>query len=114
MPLRIPAATKGEVFCFGAAGAAAFAPFYLMAPGANQRLAQQTNKWAPRWERNITMFKNPVERGIQRVTPPVARAVQRVENRLPLEKVAQKTDRGIKKSIDKMGAKHPMRLSEEL
>lgn len=102
MPVRIPAASKTEIFCYGAAGVSAFAPFYLMAPGAEERLARQTLKWAPRWERNITMFKSPVERGIQRVTPPVARAVQRVENRLPLEKVAQKTDRGIKKSIDRM------------
>lgn len=106
MPVRIPAATRGEVFCFGAAGISAFAPFYLMAPGAEARLSRQTAKWAPKWERNITFFKSPVERGIQRVTPPVARTVQRVEHRLPLEKVAQKTDRGIKKSIDKMTPKH--------
>jgi hypothetical protein len=106
MPVRIPAATRGEVFCFGAAGVSAFAPFYLMAPGAEERLTRQTLKWAPRWERNITFFKSPVERGIQRVTPPVARTVQRVEHRLPLDKMAQKTDRGIKKGIDKMTPRH--------
>jgi hypothetical protein len=105
MPIRIPAATRGEVFCFGAAGVSAFAPFYLMAPGAEERLVRQTAKWAPRWERNITFFKNPVERGIQRVTPPVARTVQRVERRLPLEKVAQRTDKAIHKGIDKMAAR---------
>jgi len=102
MPLRIPAATRGEVLCFGAAGVSAFAPFYLMFPGAEERLTRQTLKWAPRWERNITFFKSPVERGIKRVSPPVARTVQRVEHRLPLDKMAQKTDRGIKKGIVRM------------
>ena len=102
MPLRIPAASRVEIFSFGAAGVTGFAPFYLMTPGGNERMHRQTDKWAPRWERNITFFKSPVERGIQRVTPPVARTVQRVEHRLPMDKIAQKTDRGIKKGIDRM------------
>ncbi|KAK4189263.1 hypothetical protein QBC35DRAFT_148682 [Podospora australis] len=105
MPVRIPAATRTEVFCMGAGGISAFAPFYLMAPGAEERLARQTTKWAPKWERNITMFKNPVERGVQRMSPPVARTVQRVERNLHLEQAAQRTDRGIKKSLDKMNIK---------
>ena len=105
MPVRIPSASRAEVFCYGAAGVSAFAPFYLLAPGAEERLASQTIKWAPRWERNITFFKSPVERGIQRVAPPIARTVRRVENRLPLEKVAQKTDQGIRRSIDRMNFK---------
>jgi hypothetical protein len=106
MPVRIPAATRTEVFCMGAAGVSGFAPFYLMAPGADERLSKQTHKWAPRWERNITMFRNPVEKGIQRVTPPIERTVKRIEHRLPLEKAAKGTDRSIKKNLDRLGIKH--------
>ncbi|KAK4099292.1 hypothetical protein N658DRAFT_430207 [Parathielavia hyrcaniae] len=106
MPLRIPAATRTEVLTMASAGAAGFAPFYLMAPGAEERLAKQTTKWAPRWERNITMFVNPVERGIQRVSPPVERTVQKMAQRLPLEKAAKRADRGIKRNLDRMGIKH--------
>jgi hypothetical protein len=106
MPVRIPAATRTEVFCMGAAGVSGFAPFYLMAPGAEERLSRQTVKWAPRWERNITMFRNPVERGVQRATPPIERAVHRIEQRLPLERAAKRVDRGIKKNLDRMGIKH--------
>lgn len=90
----------------GLAGVTGFAPFCLMFPGAEERIARQTVKWAPRWERNITFFKSPVERGIQRVTPPIARTVQRIEHRLPLEKAAKRADRGIKRNLDRMGIKH--------
>lgn len=103
MPVRIPATTSTELFTFGAAGVSAFAPFYLMMPGAEERLSRQTLKWAPRWERNITFFKSPVERGIQRVTPPVARTVQRVEHRLPLEKAAKGVDKGVKRGVETAG-----------
>ncbi|KAL2145677.1 hypothetical protein VTI28DRAFT_6552 [Corynascus sepedonium] len=106
MPVRIPAATKTEVFCMGAAGVTGFAPFYLMAPGAEERLSRQTVKWAPRWERNITFFRNPVERGIQRISPPVERTVKRIEHRLPLEKAAKRTDMTLKKNFDRLGFKH--------
>jgi len=106
MPVRIPAAGATEYLCFGAAGVGAFAPFYMMLPGAEARIAHQTNKWAPRWERNISHFKSPMERGIQRVAPPVARTVQRVEQRLPLESAAKRADRGIKKNLDRLGVKH--------
>ncbi|VBB74083.1 Putative protein of unknown function [Podospora comata] len=106
MPVRIPAATRTEVFCMGAGGLSAFAPFYMIIPGAEERVARQTTKWAPKWERNITMFKSPVERGVQRISPPVARTVQKVEHKLHLEQAAQKTSRGISKSFDKMGMKH--------
>jgi hypothetical protein len=106
MPVRIPAATRTEVFCMGAAGVTGFAPFYLMAPGADARLSKQTVKWAPRWERNITMFRNPVEKGIQRVSPPIERTVKRIQNRLPLEKAAKGTDKSIKKNLDRLGIKH--------
>jgi hypothetical protein len=106
MPVRIPATTRTEVFCMGAAGVTGFAPFYLMAPGAEERLSKQTTKWAPRWERNITMFRNPVEKGIQRVSPPIERTVHRIEHRLPLEQAAKRTDKTIKKNLDRLGIKH--------
>ncbi|AEO70939.1 433063c3-00ce-49d6-9c9d-731a03e7f2cf [Thermothielavioides terrestris] len=106
MPVRIPAATRTEVFCMGAAGVSGFAPFYLMAPGAEERLSRQTLKWAPRWERNITMFRNPVERGVQRAAPSIERAVQRLERRLPLERAAKSVDRSIKRNLDRLGIKH--------
>jgi hypothetical protein len=107
MPVRIPAPTRTEVFCMGAAGVSGFAPFYLMAPGAEERLSRQTVKWAPRWERNITMFRNPVERGVQRVAPPIERTVQRIENRLPLEKAAKRAEKMVKKNFERMGLRRP-------
>ncbi|KAK3319221.1 hypothetical protein B0H66DRAFT_476865 [Apodospora peruviana] len=106
MPVRIPAAGRTEVLCFAGAGISAFAPFYMMLPGAEERISRQTLKWAPKWERNITFFKSPVERGIQRVTPPVARTVQRVDRKLPLEKMAKRADNRIKKNLDIMGIEH--------
>ncbi|KAK4125399.1 hypothetical protein N657DRAFT_678532 [Parathielavia appendiculata] len=106
MPLRIPAPNRVEVLTMASASAAGFAPFYLMAPGADERLSKQTNKWAPRWERNITRVVNPVERGIQRVAPPVERTVQKWEQRLRLEKAAKRVDKGIKRNLDRMGIKH--------
>ncbi|OAA67113.1 hypothetical protein SPI_01689 [Niveomyces insectorum RCEF 264] len=52
MPVRIPAARTSEVLSFGVAGVGAFAPLYLLlAPGAEETLARQTARWAPRWER---------------------------------------------------------------
>jgi hypothetical protein len=97
----MPKARSSEIFCFGAAGVGAFAPFYMMLPGANERLASQTARWAPRWERNITFFVSPVERGIQRVSPPIERTVQRIDRKLPLEKMAKNIDSRIKKGIDR-------------
>lgn len=85
----------------GAAGVGALTPLYLIMPGAEERLAHQTTKWAPRWEKNISYFTPRVERGIQRVEPPVARAVQRIDNRLPLEKMAKRMESGIRRSIDR-------------
>ena len=105
MPVRIPKARTSEVLCFGAAGVSAFAPFYMMLPGAEERLARQTVHWAPRWERNITFFKSPVERSMARITPPVAKTVQNLDRRLPLEKVAKKSENRIKKNFALMGVK---------
>lgn len=106
MPVRIPVATKTEAWCMGAASIPFFAPFYLMAPGADERLSKQTTKWAPRWERNISHFKNPAERGIQRISPPVERAVHRLEQRVPMERAAKRVDKSIKRNLDRLGINH--------
>ncbi|KAI1352853.1 hypothetical protein F5Y01DRAFT_313517 [Xylaria sp. FL0043] len=103
MPIRIPAARGSETAIFGMAGIASFAPFYMMLPGAEERLASQTARWAPRWERNISRVSGPAERWAQRAEPRVARTVKRIENRVPLEKMAQNVDRRIKKGIDRWG-----------
>lgn len=96
---RLPKAKPSEVLCIGAAGVGVLTPLCLMMPGAEERLAHQTLKWAPRWERNISYFTPPIERGVQRIEPPVSRAVQRVEQRLPLQSVAQRVDQGIRSGI---------------
>ncbi|KAJ4390123.1 hypothetical protein N0V93_007597 [Gnomoniopsis smithogilvyi] len=103
MPVRIPRARSSEVLCFGVGGIAAFAPLYMMMPGATERVASQTARWAPRWERNINFFVSPVERGTQFITPPVERTVKRIEAKLPLEKAAVGVDRRIKKGLDRAG-----------
>ncbi|CRK49003.1 hypothetical protein BN1723_008323 [Verticillium longisporum] len=101
MPPRIPVTKGSETLCYGAATVAALAPLYFMIPGAEQRLASQTAKWAPRWERNISYFTPSAERGIKRVEPPVARTVQAMERRLPLEKMAKGMERRINNGIDR-------------
>ncbi|KAI6083895.1 hypothetical protein F4821DRAFT_181910 [Hypoxylon rubiginosum] len=102
MPVRLPRARSTEVATFGLAGVAGFAPFYFMLPGAEERLATQTARWAPRWERNISYFAPPAQRIAQRVEPRVEKTVKKIDSRLPLEKVAKNVDRRIKLSIDKM------------
>lgn len=102
---RLPKAGKSEMFCMGAAGVGVLTPLYLVMPGAEEQLARQTTKWAPRWERNINYFIPRAERTIQRIEPPVARAVQRLEERLPLEKMAKGVDRGIRNSIERFTPK---------
>lgn len=105
MPPRIPAARSGEVLCFGVAGIGAFAPLYFVLPGAEERLATQTARWAPRWERNIGFFVPSVERGIKRIEPPVSRTVRKIESRLPLERIAKNVDGRIKRGIERFGPK---------
>ncbi|KAI1139993.1 hypothetical protein F5Y05DRAFT_380710 [Hypoxylon sp. FL0543] len=102
MPVRLPKARGSEVATFGLAGVAGFAPFYFMLPGAEERLATQTARWAPRWERNISYFAPPAQRIAQRVEPRVERTVKRIDDRLPLERMAKNMDRRIKYGIDKM------------
>ena len=102
MPVRIPKPGRTETLAFGVAGAGAFAPLYLMLPGAEERLATQTARWAPRWERNINFVARPVEKGIQRVKPPVEKTVQKIDQRLPLEKMAKRVDTNIKMGIDRI------------
>ncbi|KAJ3474023.1 hypothetical protein NLG97_g10027 [Lecanicillium saksenae] len=80
-------------------------PLYMIMPGADERLAKQTTKWAPRWEKNISYFAPPVERGVQRIEPPVSRVVQRIEERLPLEKMAKGVDSKIKAGIERFSPK---------
>lgn len=113
MAPRIPIsfARPPEALCYSAASVTALAPLYLIMPGAEERLATQTARWAPRWERNISIFSPPFERGIQRVEPPVARAVRRIEHRLPLEKVALGAERRIKNTIDR-ASKHQRLASQ--
>lgn len=103
MPVRIPAARGSEKAIFGMAGVASLAPLYMMLPGAEERLASQTARWAPRWERSITRVAAPAERLVQRAEPRVARTVQRIDNRLPLERMALNVDGRIKRGIDRMG-----------
>ncbi|KAK2608527.1 hypothetical protein QQS21_002873 [Conoideocrella luteorostrata] len=110
MPHRIPKlprARRSEVLCMGAAGVGVLTPLYLVMPGAEERLARQTAKWAPRWERNITYFTPPVERAVQRMEPPISRAVQRMDDRLPLEKMAKKVDSSIRNGISRFGGPKP-------
>ncbi|KAI1481327.1 hypothetical protein K445DRAFT_59438 [Daldinia sp. EC12] len=102
MPVRIPRANRTELATFGVAGVAGFAPFYFMLPGAEERLASQTARWAPRWERNISYFAPPAQRFAQRIEPRLEKTVKRIDNRLPLERVAQGVDRRIKYGINKV------------
>ncbi|KAJ9160899.1 hypothetical protein NKR19_g2797 [Coniochaeta hoffmannii] len=103
MPVRIPAAARSEILFFAGAGATAFAPFYMMMPGASERVAAQTTKWAPRWERNITFFKSPVERGVQRISPHAERTVKKTVERVPMEKMATGTHRRISNGVARAG-----------
>jgi hypothetical protein len=102
MPVRIPAARGSETAIFGLAGIASFAPFYMMVPGANERIATQTARWAPRWERSISRLAGPAERMAQRAEPRVSRTVKRIDNKLPLEKMALNVDGRIKRGVDRM------------
>lgn len=102
---RLPKAKRSEVLIMGAAGVGVLTPLYMMMPGAEERLAAQTTKWAPRWERNITYFAPPVERGMQRIEPPISRAVQKLDERLPLEKMAKGVDSSIKAGIERFSPK---------
>lgn len=111
MPVRIPKARASEVAFIGAAGVTSFAPFYMMMPGAEERLASQTVHWAPRWERNISFFRNPAERSIQHVSPSVERTVQRVHARLPMERMAVATHRNIEKGFTRFMKKKPTKVT---
>lgn len=107
MPLRrvpkLPGARKSEIFCMGAAGVGVLTPLYMVMPGAEERLASQTTKWAPRWERNVSYFIPPMEKGVQKLEAPVARMVQRVDDKLPLEAMAKSVDKGIRNGIARFG-----------
>ena len=102
MPVRIPRAGRTEALCFAGAGVGVFAPLYMLLPGAEERLAAQTARWAPRWDRSISYVSPRLERGIQRVTPPVERTVKHIDQRLPLERMAKRVDGRIKRAVDRM------------
>jgi hypothetical protein len=106
MPIRVPKlpnAKRSEVLLIGVAGVGVLTPLYMIMPGAEERLSNQTTKWAPRWEKNISYFTPRVEKGVQRVEPPISRAVQRMDERLPLERMAKSVHTGIGKGIEKFG-----------
>ncbi|KAK3182505.1 hypothetical protein K4F52_006145 [Lecanicillium sp. MT-2017a] len=111
MPLhripRLPKAKTSEVLCIGAAGVGVLAPLYMIMPGAEEKLAKQTTKWAPRWERNISYFVPSAERTAQRIEPPVSRVVQSIDERLPLEKMAKRVDKSIRAGVERFQPKGP-------
>ncbi|PSD99157.1 hypothetical protein C7G69_18710 [Acinetobacter baumannii] len=102
MPVRIPKAGATEGVAFATAGVVGFAPFYFMLPGAESRLASQTQKWAPRWERNISYFAPPAQRVAQRVEPRVSKNVKKLDDKLPRERMAQGVDRPLQKGFDRL------------
>ncbi|KAL7821747.1 hypothetical protein V8C26DRAFT_426519 [Trichoderma gracile] len=104
---RLPKAKPTEIFCISAAGVGVLAPLYMAMPGAEERMARQTTKWAPRWERNINYFTSPAERTAQRIEPPIAKAVKKLDERLPLERMAKGMERGIQKSIARFSGPKP-------
>jgi hypothetical protein len=104
---KLPKAKASEALFIGAAGLAVLTPIYLIMPGADNRLEKQTSKWAPRWEQGTQFFVPHAEKNIQRLEPPVSRTVQRLEDRLPLERMAKATHRGIQNGIDRFGPKSP-------
>lgn len=101
MPVRIPKAGATEGVAFATAGVIGFAPFYFLLPSAEARLAAQTQKWAPRWERQISYLAPPAQRVAQRVEPRAAKTIERV-NKLPLEKVAKGVDRRLEHGMDRL------------
>ncbi|KAH9996363.1 hypothetical protein F4779DRAFT_187223 [Xylariaceae sp. FL0662B] len=103
MPLRLPTTRTTELATYGVAGVVGFAPFYFILPGTEERLAHQTARWAPRWERNISYFAPPAQRIAQRIEPRLERTVKKIEHTLPLEKAAKGMSRRIIYGFDKMG-----------
>lgn len=103
MPVRLPKAGRIEGVACATAGVVGLAPLYMMVPGAEERLAAQTLKWAPRWERNISYFASPAQRVAQRIERPVSKNVKKLDDKLPLERMALNVDRRIKSSVDRFG-----------
>ncbi|KAI5920988.1 hypothetical protein F4810DRAFT_713004 [Camillea tinctor] len=102
MPVRMLKARPFEVATFGVAGVASFVPFYLMLPSGEDRIARQTAKLVPRLERNMSYIAPRAHRLINRVEPPIERTFHRIDNRLPLEWVAQTLDKRIKNGVDRV------------
>ncbi|ROV95282.1 hypothetical protein VPNG_08940 [Cytospora leucostoma] len=109
MPLRLPnvrlppTSPSTELLTFATAGALALTPLYMALPGATERLAAATARWAPRWERNVGYLVAPAEGATRRIAPPVGRTVRSIDGRLPLGAVARGVDRRIRSGIDRAG-----------
>ncbi|KAI4599095.1 hypothetical protein KJ359_002052 [Pestalotiopsis sp. 9143b] len=106
MPVRIPKARASEGFAFATAGVVGFAPFYFMLPSAEARLASQTQKWAPRWERSVSFIASPAERVAQRVEPRVSKNIQKLDNKLPLERMSKAVGRRTQNGFDHLHLHH--------
>lgn len=104
MPIKLAIVKSGEAICYGAATLGGFAPFYFIYPGSDQRLADQTAKWAPRWEKNIHYVCPTTQRAIKRVEPRLANTVRAVEHRLPLERMAKSMERHLRPPFERI---HP-------
>lgn len=102
MPGRVPLPRTSERLTFSLASVGILTPLAFLLPGGQERLAAQTARWAPRWERSVSRLARPVERGVQKVSPRLGRAVQRVESRLPLERAARGVDGRIRRGLAKM------------
>lgn len=107
MVVRIAATKTTETLCYAGATVGALAPLYFLLPSGERHLANQTAKWAPRWEKNLSYFTPAAEKSIKRVEPPVARTIRAVERRLPLEKVAKGAERRIQAGFDRWNGKKP-------
>ncbi len=63
----------------GVAITASAAPLLFFLPGAEERIAAQSAKWGPRWNRAFSHLTPRMERGVARVEPRVQRGVRVVE-----------------------------------
>jgi hypothetical protein len=106
MPIRIPTGSSAEAWTYGIAGIGAFAPLYMLLPGATERLATRTSRWAPRWEKNISYFIPSFKWGINKMTPPVERTVSRFERRVQprLERAVQGMSRRLERKFEYLKA----------
>lgn len=95
-----------ELLTYLTATTTAFAPivFLLAGPPAQERLATQTARWAPRWERSISRVAPHVERNAVWVGARVERAVKGTEHiwRPRVERVAKGLEGSIRSGVDRV------------